>query len=128
MRHLKITSVMDSNGNNFDSAELQALIKVASEKHHDNDGEFYLLKEVRSGNKDSIAKLVEDSEISILIAIADELANGEFTLQQLFDTGKKAVTALAEQELNSTRRERFYRFLSWEVKQAIAQLKKTDRI
>ena len=127
MRHLKNTSVMDSNGNNFDSTELQALLKVASEKHHENDGEFNLLEEVRKGNKDSIAKLVEGSEIFILIAIADELANGDFTLQQLFDEGKKAVTTLAEHELNSTRRERFYRFLSWEVKQAIAQFKKTDR-
>lgn len=122
MRHLKITSVIDSNANSFDSDELQALIKVSSEKHHLNDGVTSFLEEVRNGSKESISKLVEDSEIFILIAISDELAKGEFTLQQLFDVGKKAVTTLAEQELNSIRRERFYRFLSWEVKQAIAQL------
>jgi hypothetical protein len=127
MRHLKISSVVDSVGSDFENTELQALIKVASEKHHLNDGVTNFLEEVRNGNSDSIAKLVEDSEIFILIAIGDELAKGDFTLQQLFDAGKKAVTSLAEQELNSTRRERFYRFLSFEVKQAIAQLKKTDR-
>jgi len=119
--------VIDSNANSSDSVELQALIKVASEKHHLNDGITSFLEEVRNGSKESIPKLVEDSEIFILIAISDELAKGEFTLKQLFDAGKKAATTLAEQELNSTDRERFYRFLSWEVKQAIAQLKKTDR-
>jgi hypothetical protein len=119
--------MIDSSDNSFDSNELQSLIKVASEKHHLNDGLTSFLEEVRNGNKESISKLVEDSEIFILIAISDELAKGEFTLQQLFDVGRKAVITLAEQELNSTRRERFYRFLSFEVKQAIEQFKKTDR-
>lgn len=127
MRHLKITSVIDSSANSSASEELQALIKVASEKHHLNDGLTSLLEEVRNGSKESIPKLVDDSEIFILIAISDELARREFTLQQLFDAGKKAVTTLAEQELNSTRRERFYRFLPLAVKQAIEQIKKTDR-
>lgn len=125
MRQLKITTVADSMGEENNDHELQSLIKIASEKHHQNEGGNNFLEEVRNGNRDSIAKLVDDSEIFILIAISNELVNG-FTLQQLFNAGKQAVTILAELELNSSRRERFYRFLSWEVKQAIKQLKKTD--
>lgn len=123
MRHLKIKSMIDSNANSSDSVELQTLIKVASEKHHLNDGVTSFLEEVRNGSKESIPRLVEDSEIFILIAISDELAKGEFTLQQLFDAGKKAATTLAEQELNSIRRERFYRYLSLEVKNEIRRIK-----
>ena len=124
MRQLKINQVADSICNEFNHSEFQALMKISSKKHHQNDGVNNYLEEVRNGNKDSITKLVEDSEIFILIAISDELAKGEFTLQQLFDVGKKVVTTLAEQELNATRRERFYRFLSLEVKQAIEQMKR----
>lgn len=123
MRQLRISTILDSIGKEYDNEELKKQIIISSDKHHQNDGKNNFLEEVRNGERESIFKLVEDSEIFILIAISDELAKGEFSIQQLFDVGKQVVTKLAERELNSTRRERFYSFLSLEVKNAIQRIK-----
>lgn len=94
----------------------EQLLTIAKTKAFDNDSQK-LLDEIRSGNREAIEKLVNSFEI-IILKVASQIET-EMPVEEMIAIGKKSLMKLAEMEVGSTHRERFFRFAVWQVKQAI---------
>lgn len=93
------------------------MIAIAKEKELSNENRDQLLQEIRNGNREKISKLVDCLETMVL-SIAKQIPT-KISIEELIAVGKNELTKLAEQEINSEARERFFRFAAWCVRQAL---------
>ena len=113
MRKLKISNRQLSH-------QTKKLLSEAELKRIPPERQDKLLNEVRGGSVRAIAPLIDSCEpMIIMLAVQIQLRYGTAPeiLLQLLDIGRQSLTKLANQELNSTHRERFLRFGAWVVKQ-----------
>jgi hypothetical protein len=87
--------------------------------------ELKLLDEIRMGKRDAIPKLVDSWEYVIINVIEKQIDNRSLSIEKMFNIGRDTLTELAERELGSTKREMFFRFGAWCVRQVI--LKESER-
>lgn len=102
--------------------EFEKLIEIAREKQPSNADREELLDKIRKGESKLIEKLVDSSEVLILI-IAQQIPT-EMPVEELVAVGRKELTKLANQEVNSTARESYSRFGAWCVKQGMVRVVK----
>jgi hypothetical protein len=107
-----------------DDPKFDQLKQIAGDKQRSDQEELFLLNEIRNGNPELIDKLVESSEVVILEVIGQNKPDYE-NLEQMIDAAKSALRKLAENEMNSSARERFFRFRAWHVKQAVLSIIKS---
>jgi hypothetical protein len=87
--------------------------------------EIYLWNEIRQGNKDAISQLVDSWEYIIVSVIERQIGSSYISgissssIEKIFNVAKENLTVLAEKELSSTNKERFFRFGVWYIKQAM---------
>ncbi|HET7116708.1 MAG TPA: hypothetical protein VFI29_09465 [Hanamia sp.] len=93
------------------------LIAIAKAKALSDEELKKLLDEIRSGNEEAIEKLADSYE-TIILKVAQQIQT-EMEIDEIIELGKKSLMKLAENELGSTSRERFFRFSAWYIKQAI---------
>lgn len=86
--------------------------------------EAALLKKIRNGDRALIDKLVDSQETVILSVIKPFLYKGSSDIEEMLETGKIAWRKLAEGEVGSAGKERFFRFGVWVVRQAVSDFKK----
>lgn len=113
MRKLKIVQ----NSSSERDEEFEKLIALAKTKQLSNSEETELLEKIRSGNEEPIERLVDSWEVIILV-IAKQIPT-EIPIEELIAIGRKELTKLAQQEVNSTAREGFFRFGVWCVRQGM---------
>lgn len=104
-----------------DSLEFKRLFESASNKSLSKEEQGQILRSIRNGELNSIPKLVESLEETILLIII-QLDIDYINVEEQLNEGKKAVFQLAENEINSISSEKFYDFCAWTVKQAILEL------
>lgn len=114
MRPLKVANYNKELESN---EEYKNLMTAAMQKCIDRYAEEKLLEAVRNGDAGSIPALVESAEPIIMLVIRQLGVSQD--IQELFDEGRKALTDLAQHEINATGREKFFRFGAWHVRQAI---------
>lgn len=98
--------------------EVRNLLATAEAKRLPEEKEQQLLIEIRKGNKEAIEALVQSWE-TVIIKLALQYTDTNSHLNRFVEVGRQALIKLAEQEIGSTSRERFFRFGAWCVKQAI---------
>ena len=113
MRQLKIAKEISTERN----MEIEKLIKIARAKQPSNVEQRELLVKIRSGESELIGKLVDSWEVLIL-SVAQQIPT-EIPIEELIAVGRKELTKLANQEVNSPASERFFRFGVWCVKQGM---------
>lgn len=113
MKKLKFTKQLSINRDN----EFENLIAVAKTKQLSNIEETELLNKIRSGNREPIERLVDSWE-TVILSVAKQIQT-EIPVEELIAAGKKELTKLAVQEINSQVRESFFRFGAWCVRQAM---------
>lgn len=101
-----------------ENPKFELLMQIAGDKQLSDQEELYLLNEIRNGNRELIDKLVESSEVVILEVIGQNQPDHE-NLEQVIEAAKSVLRKMAENEINSSTRERFFRFRAWYVKQAV---------
>ncbi|MEO5650484.1 MAG: hypothetical protein ABIR03_11260, partial [Ginsengibacter sp.] len=116
MRQLKFAKEISTERIN----EFEKLISIARTKQPSNAEQRALLEKVRSGESELIEKLVDSWEVNIL-SIAKQIPT-EIPIEELIAIGKKELNNLAEHEINSEIRERFFRFGAWCVRQGMLKL------
>lgn len=105
-----------------ENQEFKTLLATAKEKMLRPEQEKQLLNNIRKGDKEAVVKLVESTEW-VVLSVIQSLNLEKPTLKEMFNAGKAALMKLAEQEVNSNVRERYFRFGAWVVKQSILVLK-----
>ena len=100
--------------------EIEKLIEIARAKQLSIVGQEELLNKIRKGESALIEKLVDSSEVLILI-IAQQVST-EMPIEELVAVGRKELTKLANQEVNSTARESYSRFGVWCVRQGMLRM------
>ena len=113
MRQLKIAKEISSERN----MEIEKLIEIARAKQPSNAEQRELLDKIRRGESELIGKLVDSWEV-LIISVAKQIPT-EIPIEELIAVGRKELTKLANQEVNSTARESFFRFGAWCVKQGM---------
>ena len=101
--------------------KFEQLMQIAGDKQLSDQEELFLLNEIRNGNRELIDKLVESSEVVILEVIGQNQPDYE-NLEQMIEVAKSTLRKLAENEINSSVRERFFRFRAWHIQQAVLVL------
>ncbi|MHB1178694.1 MAG: hypothetical protein ACYCZO_10230 [Daejeonella sp.] len=115
MRELKIShwELADS--------EIDLLLEAAKSKIVSPDEQMTLLQGVRNGNAKLIPKLVDSCEVMILSVIRGYLDEGS-SIEEMIDISREALTKIAHREMYSNRRESFFRFGTWVVRQNILNI------
>lgn len=102
------------------------LIAIAQTKALSYEESQHLLDEIRSGNREAIEILINSHEIYIL-TVAQQIYT-EMEIGEMVALGRETLLKLAENELGSTSRERFFRFGAWHVRQALLRLTLKEEI
>lgn len=97
--------------------EIQKLKEIAKTKQLSYSEETELLNKIRSGDRESIERLVESGEV-IILSVAKQIQT-EIPIEELIAIGKDELKKLAEQEICSETRERVFRFGAWYIRVAI---------
>ena len=100
--------------------EYNDLLEKSKAKQNSQEETDALLARVRKGDKDAIEPLVESSELMIL-SVIKSFPNEIVSVKGMFDIGKNELSKLAKHEINSPVSERFFRFATWNIKQAILE-------
>lgn len=118
MKKLKLST---SEEKNIINEELRQLINTARQFDLTQANEQALLIEIRAGNHLAIEELVRSSSSMIYQLIGQHPSNKHSILQQ-FTFAQMHLKKLAFSELNSTKREHYFRFQAFYIRQALLKL------
>lgn len=113
----KLTNTLSMPSETWEK-EYNDLLEKSKAKQNSQEETDALLARVRKGDKNAIEPLVESSALMIL-SVIKSFPNEIVSVKEMFETGKNELKKLAKYELNSSVSERFFRFATWNIKQAI---------
>ncbi len=115
MRKLKI------HNKTIPSPGVDKLLKAANRRIIEQSEQEFVLEEVRKGNAELIPRLIDSCEVMIL-SVARGHWNHGLSVNEMLDIGRRALTELAKREMHSHRRESFFRFGAWVIRQNILNI------
>lgn len=118
MKKIKLNTAENRNVKN---EELEQLIADAHQFKLSDEREQALLLKIRNGNKQAIVELVKASSLMIYESIKKHPSNKHPILQQ-YEVAEKSLEKLALSELNATKREVYFRFQAFYIRQALLEM------
>lgn len=118
MRQLNITNTPTPN-----VKEIQTRMDETEAWKIDNEEQEALVQQIRNGDEAAIPKLIKGMEYLIWSMVMNVCGyNPHKNIDELFEAGKIGLEKLAEQEINNTSRERFFRFGTWWIRQEMLKV------
>ena len=124
MKNIKLPTTTEKSATQL---ELERRIAASLQDEQNYDSQTNLLAEVRKGNQAAIAEVLKASH-SLVYKVMQSMPESRYSVEERFNCAMKALEKLADDELNSTAREKFSRFDAYVVKQALLTLENQERV